>query len=247
MNLYPILKLEQSATLTDAEREAVFAACAIEESFGAGRNLVSEGDRPGHSTVILEGWACRYKIVDGGKRQIMSFHLPGDWADLHSYFIHTMDHSVGAITECRVAQIPHLVVRRLIENHPRLAQLLWRDTMVDSAIFREWVVNIGAREAHQRLAHLLCETRTRLNALGLIDGGEFELPLTQTDLADAIGVSTVHLNRVLQQLKHEGLVRSGRGSVTIIDWLGLVKIADFDPTYLHLREGPPVRDAGVSA
>jgi CRP-like cAMP-binding protein len=240
VNQFPLIKLEQSARLTAAETQAVVNACRDEVLVAAGSNLVTEGDTPHHSTVILEGWACRYKVLDGGKRQIMSFHLPGDWADLHSYFIRTMDHSVGAITDCRVAQIPHPTVGKLIEDYPRLGQLLWRDTMIDSAIFREWVVNIGARDAYQRLSHLLCELRTRLNSLGLIDGEDAELPLTQTDLADAIGVSTVHLNRVLQQLKQDGLVRSGRGSVTITNWLGLLKAGGFNPTYLHLREGPPV-------
>ncbi len=244
MNNFPIMKLEQIAPLTQGERQAVLAACKTEARIPAGLNLTTEGDHPRCSTVILEGWACRYKIV-GDKRQIMSFHIPGDWADLHSYFIRTMDHSVGAITDCRVAQIPHATVHRLLEEHPRLAQLLWRETMVDSAVFREWVVNIGARDALQRLAHLLCEVRTRLNAVGLTNGERLELPLTQVDLADSIGVSTVHANRVIQELKRRGLLDPHRGSVTITDWFGLLKLADFDPTYLHLQEGPPV--AEVSA
>ena len=246
MNNIPIIKLEQTAPLTDRERQAVLAACKDETTIPAGGNLTTEGDHPCHSTVILEGWACRYKIV-GDKRQIMSFHIPGDWADLHSYFIRTMDHSVGAVTDCRIARIPHATIRRLIEEHPRLAQLLWRDTMVDSAVFREWVVNLGARDALQRMAHLLCEVRTRLNSVGLIDGHELELPLTQVDLADSIGVSTVHANRVIQELKRRGLVEPHRGAVKITDWFGLLKVADFDPTYLHLREGPPVADPKVSA
>jgi CRP-like cAMP-binding protein len=231
-------KLELVSPLTDGERDAVHAACAQQTVFAAGRDLVSDGDRPGFSSVLLEGWACRYRIAGNGKRQIMCFHLPGDWVDIHSYFIRTMDHSVLAITDCRVAQIPHPVVRRLLDGHPRLAQLIWHQTMLDSSVFREWVLNLGARRADERLAHLLCEVRTRLNELGMVNGGAFELPLNQSDLADAIGVSTVHLNRVMQELKKRGLISLGRRTVTISDWQGLVRAGDFDPTYLHLEAGP---------
>lgn len=238
MTYLPTHKLELVCALTDAERAAVHAACAHETSIPTGSDMARDGDRPGFSTVLLEGWACRYKIAGNGKRQIMCFHLPGDWVDIHSYFIRTMDHSVRAVTDCRVAQIPHLRVRQLLGEHPRLAQLIWHQTMLDSSVFREWVLNLGARRADQRLAHLLCEVRTRLNELGMINGEAFELPLNQVDLADCIGVSTVHLNRVLQLLRKRGLVSIGRRTVTITDWQGLVSAADFDASYLHLEDGP---------
>ncbi len=237
---YPLRKIELASRLSVAERAALNAACGPEIVFAAHVDIIREGDKPTHSTVLLEGLVCRYRTLDDGARQIMAFHTAGDWPDLHSYFLSVMDHSLEAMSPCRVAQISHPVLRDLIETHPRLAQLLWRETMTDSAIFREWVVNLGARDAHRRTAHLFCELQTKLRVIGLADEEGFELPLTQGDLADAIGVSTVHINRVLQQLKREGLVTYGRGYIAIHDWEQLQAVAGFDPAYLHIHEGLPV-------
>lgn len=239
MTNLPLRKIELATDLTDDERAALERLLTKTVEFAAGQDMVSEGERPSFSTVMLEGLACRYRTLSNGSRQIISFQIAGDWADLHSYFIQTMDHSVGAITRCRVAQIPHPQVREIIEAYPRLGQAMWRDTMVDSAVFREWVVNIGRRDAYERVAHLLCELHVRLEAVGLTNGYSYELPLTQTDLADSVGVSTVHVNRVLQKLRGEGLIRFGGKSVTIHDWDRLVEVAGFNPSYLHLHEGPP--------
>ena len=158
-----------------------------------------------------------------------------------------MDHSVTAMSRCRIVQIPHRKVRQLIEGYPRLGAYLWRETMIDSAIFREWLVNLGARDAHSRMAHLLCELHTRLDAVGLAADKAVELPITQTDFADAMGVSTVHVNRVLQQLKQEGLVSYSRGSIAIHDLDALKAVAGFDPAYLHLTEGLPVAPITIVA
>ena len=232
-------KIELAADLTDEERAALRELLTKSLEFPAGQDLVAEGSRPGFSTVLLEGLACRYRTLPNGSRQIMAFQIPGDWVDLHSYFLRTMDHAVGAITRCRVAQIPHPQIRETLDSHPRLGQAMWRDTMVDSAVFREWVVNLGRRDAYERVAHLLCELHTRLEAVGLTNGYSYGLPLTQTDLADSVGISTVHVNRVLQKLRGEGLITFGGKSVTIHDWDRLVEVGGFDAGYLHLDEGPP--------
>jgi CRP-like cAMP-binding protein len=242
---YPLRKIELANRLTVAERDALVAACGPVVGFQAHADLVCEGDKPGHSTVLLDGLLCRYKTLPDGQRQILAFHTAGDWPDLHSYFLNQMDHSLAAMSPCHVRQIPHPVLRELIETHPRLGQLLWRETMIDSAIFREWVVNLGARDAHRRTAHLFCELQTKLLALGLADEEGFELPFTQADLADAVGVSTVHVNRVLQQLKREGLVTYGRGYIAIHDWDELQAVAGFDPSYLHMYQPLPLEEPQV--
>jgi CRP-like cAMP-binding protein len=235
-----VRKLQLAEDLTDAERAMMERLLAKVTDVAPGHDMATEGDRPAFATVILEGVACRYRTLPSGSRQIISFQIAGDWADIHSYFIRTMDHSLGAMTRCRVAQVPHALLREAIETFPRIGQTLWRDTMIDSAVFREWVVNIGRRDAYERVAHLLCELHTRLEAVGLTNGYSYELPLTQTDLADSVGVSTVHVNRVLQKLRGEGLVSFGGKSVTIHDWERLADVGGFDPAYLHLDEAPPI-------
>lgn len=239
---FPLRKIEQANPLTAEERAALLAVCQPERVIEAGTDLVKEGDKPGHSTVLLSGLLSRYRILPEGNRQILAYHTAGDWPDLHSFFLTVMDHSLRAMTRCRVAHIPHPVLQELVETHPRLALLLWRETMLDSAIFREWVVNLGARDALKRTAHLFCELQAKLAAVGLGDDSGFELPLTQSDLADSIGVSPVHMNRVLQQMKREELITYGRGFVAIHDCDRLRQVGGFDPAYLHIRQPLAVED-----
>jgi CRP-like cAMP-binding protein len=242
MDEFPILKLSQGRPLTGDERRAVLAVLGEELAFKAGADIATDGAKPGFSTVLLEGWAWRYKLLPDGRRQILSINIPGDWTDLHSYFLHTLDHSVGAITPCRVAKIPHARIKALIEDQPRFAQLLWRDMAVEAATHREWIVNLGSRRSDERLAHFLCELWVRLNAIGESDGEAFPLRLTQQDIADIIGVSTVHTNRVIQNLTQRGVLRLGGGKCAIPDIDRLKQVAGFDARYLHLAEGPPVGD-----
>jgi CRP-like cAMP-binding protein len=236
MSEYVLRKLELYLQLSAPERRALAEALGHQVIIPAREDIVSEGDRPTHSAVILEGLACRYKTLADGRRQITSFGISGDWMDLHSYFLGDMDHSLAAICISRVALVHHTVLRKLIDDNPRLGQLLWRETMVDGAIGREWVVSLGARDAHSRLAYLLCELHARMKVLGIGDGSGLQLPLNQTDFADAIGVSTVHINRMFQQLRSEGLAEYGRGQIVVHDWEALARAARFDPTYLHLPE-----------
>jgi CRP-like cAMP-binding protein len=202
----------------------------------ADQDIVREGDRPTRSCLLLEGFACTYKATRDGKRQIMAFHLPGDLPDLQSLHLKTLDNSVGTITPCRVGLIQHDALRELCERHHRIASALWRMTLIDAAVFREWILSIGRRNAFRRIGHLLCELVTRMQAVGLAQGDTCELPMTQEELGDALGISTVHVNRTLQDMRHSGLITLRGGTLTVLDWDGLREASEFAPDYLHLME-----------
>jgi CRP-like cAMP-binding protein len=185
---------------------------------------------------------CRYKLTHQGKRQIFSFHLPGDIPDLQSLHISVMDHSLMTLTPSRLAFIPHESLFKVMHRCPRVADLLWRDTLIDAAVFREWMIGLGRRLAETRIAHVLCEILVRMRAVGLANGHTCELPITQAELGDALGLSTVHVNRSLQELRGKGLITLRGNILTVVDFEGLKKAGEFDPTYLHLN-GDAVRVA----
>jgi CRP-like cAMP-binding protein len=187
--------------------------------------------------LLVEGFLCRYKMLPDGKRQILSLHVPGDVADLQSLHLAVMDHSLGTLVPSRAAFITHEALRGIIRAYPEIADAFWRDTLIDAAIFREWIVNVGSREAYARLAHLICELFCKLHAVGLTDGNTFYLPITQAELGDATGLSTVHVNRSLMQLRADGLITLERGRCTIRDHGRLRDAGTFDPAYLHLKPG----------
>jgi CRP-like cAMP-binding protein len=231
-------KLLWHGDLSPAERLTLDAMIERTKDIAAGEDLVREGDKPSHSILLLSGFAARYTLVDDGRRQIMAVHVTGDFVDLHSFVLKTMDHSVGALTRCKIALVPHDFLQGITERLPHLTRLLWLDTLVDASTHREWIVGMGRRSALEQLAHFVCELYVRLEVLGLVDGGSFELPLTQTDLGDALGLSLVHINRTVRELRESGLVAWRGAQVTIKNWDKLVALAQFDPTYLHLnREG----------
>ena len=165
----------------------------------------------------------------------MSFHIAGDICDLHSFPLEVMDHSIGAITACTLSVIPHQALADVMERHPRLARLLWRSTLIDAAVFRQWMAGIGRKSALGRVAHLFCELVVRLEAVGLAQAGMCDLPMTQTDIADALGLSNVHVNRVLKQLRDDGLISSRGTTLVIRRWEQLKRAAEFNMDYLHLR------------
>jgi CRP-like cAMP-binding protein len=183
--------------------------------------------------LLLEGFVARYKFTDKGKRQIFAFHTPGDMPDALSLQLKTMDHSLGTLTPCRIGFVQHEHMRDVFRQHPRLTEVFWRDTLIDASIFREWMIGIGRRSAKTRVAHLFCEMVMRLRAVGLQTGNTVPLPLTQAEVGDALGLSTVHVNRTLQDLRKEDLVEWERGVLTVLDWAGLMLTGEFDPTYLH--------------
>jgi CRP-like cAMP-binding protein len=205
---------------------------------GADQDIVSEGDRPNDCKVILEGFVCRYKLLPHGRRQIMSIQIPGDVVDLQGFLLGELDHSLGTLTPVKIGLIPHDLLLEATERYPRIARALWQSTLLDSAVFREWMVGIGRRSATQRIAHLVCEMFYRLRSVGLADNGSYELPLTQAEIADALGLSTVHVNRSLQALRRKKLLSFERGQVAILDWEGLKTAGEFESRYLHVGRDP---------
>jgi CRP-like cAMP-binding protein len=230
-----IHKLGSQIVLSDDERNALQSITGTIKTLDAHQDIVREGDRPSACCLILEGFAYRYKLTETGKRQILSFHIPGEIPDLQSLHLDVMDHSLGTLARSKLAFLSHETVRDLTRRCPRIADAFWRETLIDVAIFREWMVGLGRREAYARVAHLLCELYVRLKAVGLANGHAYELPLTQAELGDAFGLSTVHVNRTLQDLRGEGLITLGSRSVTVKDWERLRAAGEFDPTYLHLK------------
>ena len=190
----------------------------------------------------MDGFACRYKLRANGSRQIMAYLVPGDFCDLHVFILREMDHTIATLSPCRVVDIPRERILELTERSA-LARALWWATLVDEATLREWLVNIGARSAEERIAHLLCELLLRLRVVGLADGAEYELPITQAELADTMGLSSVHVNRVLQRLRGDGLITLKGKQLVIPDPDRLIAFSGFTPNYLHLAQpnGPAER------
>jgi CRP-like cAMP-binding protein len=231
-----IHKLESVLVLSEDEKDVLRKLSGTIKTVGPRQDLVREGDRPHECCLILEGFAYRYKLTEDGRRQIFSFHIPGDIPDLQSLHIDVMDHSLSSLTTCKALFISHETVRNLMQGCPRISDAFWRDALIDAAVFREWILNLGRREAYGRMAHLLCEFYVRLKAVGLTNGDACDMPFTQAELADATGLSTVHVNRTLQDLRGEGLITLRAGSLSVLDWDRLREAGEFDPTYLHLRK-----------
>jgi CRP-like cAMP-binding protein len=231
-----IRKLENIAPLAPEDKAALLRLPLRLKAVAADQDIIREGDTPSECCLIVNGFACRYNITDEGKRQILSFHVSGDIPDLQSLHLTVMDHSLISLVPCCLAFIQHDDLRTLMREHPRLGELFWRDTLIDAAVFRQWVVNVGRRQAPARMAHLLCELLVRLRAVQLVEDHAFDLPVTQGDLADALGITNVHVNRVLQDLRRTGLISLRGKTLKVLDWEGLKKVGEFDPTYLHLAK-----------
>ena len=231
-------KLRGYDMVADEEVRVLEQTLRAVRHYEAGQEIVSAEDRPACSTLLLEGWAARARTLENGARQITALHIPGDFVDLHSFLLHKMDHSVVALSPCRVALAPHERLRRLTETEPHLTRLLWLNTLVDAGIHRNWIVGMGRLSAAGHMAQLLCELYTRLAAVDLAQDYAFEAPLNQPGVADALGLSLVHVSRTLRELRSRKLVAwRGRG-VKILDWDRLAQLAQFDPTYLSLTPEP---------
>lgn len=230
-----IAKLEQIALLNESERAEIRDLSRQTRTVAPGRDIVSEGESPDHIHLILEGWAARYKIVPDGGRQITAFLIPGDLCDSNAAIIGQMDHGVGALTPVTVAFIPRTAADTLSLLHPNLVRLIWLSTLIDEAVLRAWIVNMGRRDAYGGIAHLMCELQARLRNVGLAGEDRFDLPLTQEAIADALGITPVHVNRVLHRMRSEGLIVLKGRVLTIVDSRKLGRAAGFDPAYLHVR------------
>jgi CRP-like cAMP-binding protein len=226
-------KLENLAALSEDDKRLLDDVIGAPRKVDARTDLIREGDAPDNVHLILDGFACRYKLTSEGERQIMAYLVPGDFCDLHVAILKRMDHGIATLSPCRVVEIPFARIDELTVR-PAIARALWWATLVDEAVLREWLVNIGRREAPQALAHLLAELLFRLRAVGLAEGDSYELPLTQQELGDTLGLSTVHVNRSLHVLRTENLITLKNKSVTILDTESLFEFSGFNANYLHL-------------
>jgi CRP-like cAMP-binding protein len=233
-----VRQLEARGHLSDGGREALRRCITLTRKIGPRQDIVREGSSPSESNILLEGFAYKYRVLADGRRQITAFHVPGDFVDLPSFLLKRTDHTVAAAGPCRVGVVPHESLTRILEVHPHLTRLLWLSTAADAAIHREWIVALGRRSALSGMAHLFCELFVRLNAVGMADEQVFRFPLTQAELGDALGLSTVHVNRVAQELRGDRLIIWRSGMVTITDWDRLQNLAEFNPTYLALEQKP---------
>ena len=230
-----IRKMESVFAVTDDERQALETLPMQLAVIKAHQDIVRIGDLPSRCCLILSGFACTYKVTAEGKRQIVSFNLPGDIPDLQSLHLKVLDTSIATISTCRVGFITHEALRDICDRYPRITAAFWREALIDAAIFREWVTNVGRREAYTRMAHVLCELLVRLRAVGLAEDHVCDLPITQGEFADALGVTNVHVNRVFQQMRADGLIETNGTQLKIPDWDRLKQVGEFDPTYLHLE------------
>lgn len=211
--------------------------CTV-RAYRENQTVLYDGDRPGECCIIVEGFCVRSKTIADGRRQILSIHIPGDLPDLQNLHLPSMDHDLVALSSCTLAFIAHSAIRELIRSRPSVGDIFWRDTLLDAAVFREWIVNVGQRPAHSRLAHIIVELRERLSMIGRVTGNTFPMPLTQEQIGEAMGVTSVHTNRILRQLRLEGVLEIHRGMVNILDEHKLQQLAQFDGRYLHATPNP---------
>src|SRR5215213_6671217 len=243
-----VRRLESIMALTDENVRLLAEMPTTVRSYRTDQDIVREGDSPSQCCLLLDGFLYRHKIANGSSRQIMSFHVPGDIPDLHSLHLSRLDHNLTSLGPSVVAFVPHTYFREVLPRSEQLTHALWRETLVDAAVFREWLVNVGAREAIARIAHLLCEFKLRLEAVGLVKGATFTMSARQTDIADAVGITAVHANRVIQELRGKGLIEWEGKTVTIHQWDELAQLGDFSADYLHLRkEERQSQDGAVGA
>ena len=228
-------RLEQIVDLPEDDRRAVLALPHRTRTVEASTYLTREGDLPAVCGVLGSGFAYRQKLTGDGVRQIVALHIPGDAMDLQHLFLDVADHSVQMLSRGEVAFIPRKDLQDLVDARPLIRHAVMTSVLVEGSIFREWVLNVGRRDARTRLAHLLCEFAIRMEAQGLTDGEGFELPITQEQLADAVGLTPVHVNRTLKSLEADGLITRSKRNIGIPDWERLRDVGDFNQRYLHLE------------
>lgn len=226
-------KLGRLECLSGADRSAILALPYRLKKLDVGAYIVREDDRATNCCVLLDGFAFRHKITDGGSRQILSIQIPGDFVDLQNSMLDIADHSVQALTKVDVAFIPVGAIKTLAADFPAVGRALWRDTLIDAAMYREWIVNVRRRDAASRVAHLLCELAVRLEQARLATDFCYRLPMTQEQIADAVGLTPIHVNRTLRLLERQGLIEREKRTIRILDWPRTKELADFNDRYLH--------------
>lgn len=227
-------KLASHTAISTAEITILQELVGAPVTFKSGAMIAASGDRLDQATLMLEGLACRSKILADGRRQILSLLLPGDVIDAHASLLGARDDNIEALTPCRIGRASQGALTAIGLSHPRLAEALLREALIEGAIWREWVINVGRRSTLEALAHLICELKLRMDTVGMAVDGAYPFPLTQQDLADALGVTAIHLNRVFRMLRASGTVDLKAKTLEIRDWPRLLALAHFSPGYLHL-------------
>lgn len=230
-----IVTIQERYAFSEEDGDLLRSKMTEAVEFKQGDLIVPEGKQITYSSLLVEGLSCRSKYTSDGSRQIMQFNIPGDFVDLHSYPLEVLDHSITALTDCRIVKLQHKDITSIIQSNPRLARILWFATMVDASIHREWLVCLGNRAGAMRVAHLFCEMLYRLRVVGLTEDNSYDFAISQTELADALGFTTVQINRVLRDLRDKELATFRGKRVEIHDLKGLEGLADFDPGYLYLQ------------
>jgi CRP-like cAMP-binding protein len=228
-------RLGTLADLENEDRARIAELCTNTHRIPGKSHISREGDRPDYVHVMMEGWGARYKTLQDGSRQIVDFVIPGDFCDLHVTLLREMDHGIVALSPCRVARINEKQIAKLTEENHRIIRAMWWSSLVDQAILREWVLNVGRRKAYGRIGHLLCEMHYRMKRVGLVENDRLSLPITQEELADATGLTSVHVNRTLKRLRAENLIELKSGMLTMLDIDALQRAAGFDSSYLHVK------------
>ncbi len=232
-------KLRRRIEISSEEERVIRASIAEVRRVAADEIVVRAGQPLNSSLLLLEGWLARSKDLSSGERQVTQLHVAGDFADLHGFTLKRLDHDLAAISECRLGVVPHEALRDISDRFPRLARVLWFSTNVDAAIQRELTLSLGQRSAISRMAHLFCELYARLEVVGKTDRNGYDFPLTQRELSECLGLTVVHANRTLQELRRRGLIELENRRLTILDRRGLGGIAEFDPAYLYI-DGQPL-------
>jgi CRP-like cAMP-binding protein len=229
-----LLKLRARDEVGEAEEAAIRGALGVVKTYPADKVVIAAGEEVTCSTLLLEGMMSRFKDLRDGERQISGLHVAGDFLDLHSFTLKHLDHGILSLTPCKVVLVPHEELTRITEEFPHLTRIYWFSTNLDACIHREWEVSLGRRSGLARTAHLFCELRVRLGIVGLADDSGYDLQLTQAELGECLGLTPVHVNRMLRELRERGLVEFRGKRVAILDYEGLKQVADFDPAYLYL-------------
>lgn len=231
-----IAKLSLRGPLDDDDRRAILAMPHTRRTYHPTTYIVREGDAPGQCAFILSGFAFRQKLTVNGSRQIVSINLPGDFIDLQNLFLNVSDHNVQALTDVEAVAIERAALQRLVLERPAIGRAMWIDALAEASVYREWVTNVGQRDARARIAHVLCEVAIRLKAAGLVGEDGFEFPLTQEQLGDAVGLTPVHVNRTLKSLAADGVVHRDKRRISFTNWDAVAEIGGFNPLYLHLDQ-----------
>lgn len=238
-------RLAGRSAINHAEREALLGLSGFPQQVGAHRDFVRLGEELQHCCLIVDGLVARYAQLEDGCRQIINLHVPGDMVDLYSLLLPRAPSPLQALTPTTVLKVPHEALRQLAFKHEGLSAAIWRDCVVDGAIVAQWLVNVGQKDTRGRIAHLLCEMAVRYAHIGRLDQGRFQFAMTQEQIGEVTGLTSVHVNRSIKSLRQDGLVRWNRAEVEILDWVGLADLAGFDPGCVHLPFAP--EDFGLAA